>query len=64
MLPAKNINNAINKRLEIYDDLIKQIKGSTVIDTNNKKDFARGYGLAVLEAGNNYLRKNKSIFEN
>ncbi len=63
MLPSEKITSAINKRLEIYDELIKQLKARD-LKTNDKKDFARGYGLAVLEAGNDYLKKNKSIFEN
>ena len=67
-LPPTHVKKAINKRLDIYRDLITSLEqldapGEGHASPELSAAFVRGYGLAMLKAGVDYLQENRHLVD-
>ena len=69
LLPAGHVSAAVDKRLEIYHDLLRhlekgELEGQEIPESNPAcTDFVRGYGVAMIKASIGYIEDNRHLVE-
>ncbi len=69
LLPTAHVSAAVDKRIEIYLDLLQHIEkgeleGQQIPQSNAAcTEFVRGYGAAMIKASVDYLEENRHLVE-
>ena len=69
LLPTAHVSAAVDKRLEIYRDLLRhldrgELEGQDIPESNPAcTDFVRGYGVAMIKASIAYVEDNRHLVE-